>query len=142
MKKTLVLAVFFLITISKSFAQVKSPDIFSDTAPQYSTSFDEVKTLLSTKKNKLFNLKFTGGKSLNVLINMNEWNDENIHTIGGKLLDYEDYYITLTLYKIKGKAAVTGEIFSKINNVAFKISLNEAGIISFEKTDKDKIIIE
>ncbi len=142
MKRSLVLAVFFLITASKCFAQAKPTDIFSDTAPRYSATLDEVKTLLSTKKNKLFNLKFTGGKSLNVLINMNEWNDENIHTIGGKLLDYEDCYLTITLYTDKGKPAVTGEIFSKINNTAFKISLNEAGIISFEKTDKDKIIIE
>jgi hypothetical protein len=138
----LILAAIFLITVSKSFAQNQLTDIFSNATQKYSTSLDELKTLASTKRNKQFNLKFTGGTSLNLLINMNEWNDENTHSIGGKLLDCDECYLTLTFYTDKGKPAVTGEIFSKLQNTAFKISLNEAGIISFEKTDKDKIIIE
>lgn len=142
MKRSLLLAVIFLITVSKSFAQSAGKDIFSDAVSKYNTSLDEVKTLAATKKNKLYDLKFTGGKSLHLLINMNEWNDENTHTIGGKLLDCDECYLTITLYTDKGKPAVTGELFSKLQNTAFKISLNEAGIISFEKTDRDKIIIE
>lgn len=142
MKKSLLCAGCFFICVIKSFAQAPPTDIFSGVVSKYTASLEEVKTLLNITKNKLYNFKLTGGKSLNLLINMNEWNDENTHTVGSKILDCEECYLTLTLYTDKGKPAITGEIFSKIKNEAFKISLNEAGIISFEKTDKDKIIIE
>ncbi|MEP6712633.1 MAG: hypothetical protein ABJA37_09470 [Ferruginibacter sp.] len=136
------LVLLLLLTISRGFSQDKQLNLFTDTATKYIVSIDAVKDFVAGKKNQVNNLKLSPGLSLKMYVNMNEWNDENTHTVGGRLIDYEDSYLTLTLFTYKGKLSVSGDIFSKKNATAFKIFLNDQGNISVEKTDKDKIIIE
>lgn len=71
---------------------------------------------------------------------MNEWNEEKVRTIGGKLKGMEDAIITITQMDQPGSLIYEGSIISGRKNTAFKITASN-GQVFFEKTEKDKIIV-
>ena len=74
------------------------------------------------------------------MVNMNEWNEEKVRTIGGKLKGMEDAIITITQMDQPGSLIYEGSIISARKNSAFKITTSN-GQVFFEKTEKDKIIV-
>ena len=139
----LILSVFCVFLLSLSLAaQEPKKNIFTDTAKQYTIFSDALKLFESAKKKDIIKIKLSDGLEIKAAINMNEWNDAETHTIGSKLIDYDETYLTISFYKTKNETVITGEIFSKIEKMGFRISSDSKGNIYFKKVESNKIIVE
>jgi hypothetical protein len=140
-KQSIILA-FAILLFNTSFAQLPSKNIFEDSAQKYSIPINIVQALSTLQKDQKTILPFSNLIKLNLKINMNEWNDKNTHTIGAKLLDFDNSYMTISYTIRNNKLFITGDLISLERKTAFKIILKEDGNVYFEKTNIDQLIIQ
>ena len=134
MKKQILLFIA-CFTGAMAFAQNAAKELFNNNSSRIA-----VNDLFSTTKGQTANLFLEGIGQLEILVNMNEWNEEKVRTIGGKLKGMEDAIITITQMDQPGSLIYEGSIISARKNSAFKITTSN-GQVFFEKTEKDKIIV-
>ncbi len=142
MKKYILLFISLSFLCVKSFSQTVKANLLTDTTVRYFMDNNMLQLFSSKPKKEITSIVLSANVTLTAAINMNEWNDANTHTIGAKLLGYNETYLTISFYTNKGESFVRGEIFSTIENIAFKIYNSTAGKICFERTTKDQIIAE
>ena len=135
MKKQILL---FIACFTGAMAFAK--ELFSNNSSRIAVNERAVNNLFSTTKGQTANLFLEGIGQLEILVNMNEWNEEKVRTIGGKLKGMEDAIITITQMDQPGSLIYEGSIISARKNSAFKITTSN-GQVFFEKTEKDKIIV-
>ncbi|HAZ93318.1 MAG: hypothetical protein IPO46_02260 [Chitinophagaceae bacterium] len=139
MKKQILLFIA-CFTGAMAFAQNAAKELFSNNSSRIAVNERAVNNLFSTTKGQTANLFLEGIGQLEILVNMNEWNEEKVRTIGGKLKGMEDAIITITQMDQPGSLIYEGSIISARKNSAFKITTSN-GQVFFEKTEKDKIIV-
>jgi hypothetical protein len=136
--KTMLLLFCTIIFSSQTMAQQKLVDIFATPTDEYILLQNNIKLLYDANKGDTVSLALSKTISIKVRMNMNVWNNEQTHTIGGKLLDYKDAYISLTSVTSDGEFNVTGGIFSKTERSMFKILLEDDGRVYCRKMMKEQ----
>ena len=139
MKKQILLFIA-CFTGAIAFAQNAAKELFNSNSSRIAVNERAVNNLFSTAKGQTANLFIEGIGQLEIMVNMNEWNEEKVRTIGGKLKGMEDAIITITQMDEPGSLVYEGSIISGRKNTAFNIKAFN-GQVFFEKTVKDKIIV-
>ena len=139
MKKQLLLF-FACFTGYATFAQNTAKELFNTHSSRIAVNERAVNNLFSSTKGQTATLNIEGIEQLEILVNMNEWNEEKVRTIGGTLKGMEDAVITITQMDQPGALVYEGSIVSERKNTAFKITASN-GQVFFEKTDKNNIIV-
>jgi hypothetical protein len=136
--KTMLLLFCTIIFSSQTMAQQKLVDIFASPEDEYVLLQNNIKLLYDANKGDTVSLALSKTISIKVRMNMNVWNNEQTHTIGGKLLDYKDAFISITSVTNDGAFNVSGGIFSKAERTMFKILLEDDGIVYCRKMMKEQ----
>jgi hypothetical protein len=136
--------IFLLLTSFQlvAFSQQNKTVLFSDTTTQFLIKASDLNNFEKAQKKETVTIKLSENLSFSVLINMNEWNNKFTHTIGSKIQDYEEAYLTISFYRTSNETEIAGEIFSKIEKIGYKISNDNKGNIIFNKIESNKIIVE
>lgn len=99
-------------TGAMAFAQNAAKELFNNNSSRIAVNERAVNNLFSTAKGQTANLFLEGIGQLEILVNMNEWNEEKVRTIGGKLKGMEDAIITITQMDQPGSLIYEGSIIS------------------------------
>ena len=136
-----VITFLFLFTaFSSAYAQNTDRQFFDAPAQKRSMNERSVNKVFDAKKGELVTLVMADGSQVDFVVNMNEWNQESVRSIGGKLAGNMNTYITITQLDDAKGILYEGSIVSKKSDTAFKIYGGSESVY-FEKTSKDKIIV-
>ena len=123
MKKQILLFIA-CFTGAIAFAQNAAKELFNSNSSRIAVNERAVNNLFSTAKGQTANLFIEGIGQLEIMVNMNEWNEEKVRTIGGKLKGMEDAIITITQMDEPAAWFMKARLFpaEKIQHLILKLS--------------------
>lgn len=132
---------FVVLVMGSAHAQV-ADTLFAEKLQRFCLSRTSVQTLFNLSKGESTTILLSPGLSLQITLNMHEKNAQQVETIGGTIAGYPDAFIALTLYNDHGTTKFEGELSSKRHNSAYRIFLDQNGMICFETIARSAILVE
>lgn len=131
---------FLFAAFSSAYSQNTDSKFFDAPAQKKSIQERTVNKIFDAKKGELVTLTMSDGSVIEFVVNMNEWNQEAVRTIGGKLAGSLNTYISITQLDDPKGLQYEGTVISKKSETAFKI-YGSSEAVYFEKTTKDRLVV-